>query len=154
MSSSLEVVMRPPEVVVRELSPEEGAQLKQISKRARYQSNRQRAVILLASSTGMPSSQIAAAVRSDESHVRKVIDAFNERGCASLDPNHRGGRPSKTTPEQRDRIVSVARARPDTQGVALTRWSLPKLAVHLAGMGVGVSAELAIHFAPPIPRLR
>jgi hypothetical protein len=37
--------------------------------------------------------------------------------------------------------VSVARARPDTQGVALTRWSLPKLAVHLAGMGIVLSEE-------------
>jgi transposase len=141
MSSSLEVVMRPPEVFVRELSPEEGARLKQISKRAKYQSKRQRAMILLASSTGMPAPQIAAVVRTDESHVRKVIHAFNERGFASLDPDYRGGRPRKTTPEQRDRIVSVARARPDTQGVALTRWSLPKLQRHLAGIGILLSEE-------------
>ena len=131
--------MRPPEVFVRELSPEEGARLKQISKRAKYQSKRQRAMILLASSTGMPAPQIAAVVRTDESHVRKVIHAFNDRGFASLDPDYRGGRPRKTTPAQRDRIVSVARARPDTLGVALTRWSLPKLAVHLAGMGIVLS---------------
>ena len=72
--------MRPPEVFVRELSPEEGARLKRVSKRAKYQSKRQRAMILLASSTGMPAPQIAAVVRSDESHVRKVIHAFNERG--------------------------------------------------------------------------
>ena len=133
--------MRPPEVFVRELSPEEGARLKSISKRAKYQSKRQRAMILLASSTGMPVPQIAAVVRSDESHVRKVIHAFNERGFGSLDPDYRGGRPKKTTPEQRDRIVSVARARPDTQGVALTRWSLPKLAHHLAGLGIARSPE-------------
>jgi transposase len=141
MSSSLEVVMRPPEVFVRELSPEEGARLKSISKRAKYQSKRQRAMILLASSTGMPAPQIAAVVRSDESQVRKVIHAFNERGFASLGPDYRGGRPKKTTPVQRDRIVSVARARPDTQGVALTRWSLPKLQHHLAGMGIVLSEE-------------
>ena len=133
--------MRPPEVFVRELSPEEGARLKSISKRAKYQSKRQRAMILLASSTGMPAPQIAAVVRSDESHVRKVIHAFNDRGFASLDPDYRGGRPKKTTPAQRDRIVSVARARPDTQGVALTRWSLPKLQAHLAGMGIVLSEE-------------
>ena len=133
--------MRPPEGFVRELSPEDGARLKQISKRAKYQSKRQRAMIVLASSTGMPAPQIAAAVRSDESHVRKVIHAFNEGGFASLDPDYRGGRPRKTTPAQRDRIVSVARARPDTQGVALTRWSLPKLTEHLAGMGIDVCAE-------------
>jgi hypothetical protein len=55
--------MRPPEVFVRELSLEEGARLKSLSKRAEYQSKRQRAMILLASSTGMPAPQIAAVVR-------------------------------------------------------------------------------------------
>ncbi len=129
--------MRPPEVFVRELSIEEGQELKRISKRAKYQSKRQRAMIVLASSTGMPATQIAAVVRSDESHVRKVIHAFNDRGFASLNPDYRGGRPKKTTPEQRDRIVSVARARP----VLLTRWSLPKLRLHLAGEGIQIGEE-------------
>ena len=89
-------------------------------------------MILLASSTGMAAPQIARVVRSGESHVRKVIRAFNERGFGSLDPDYRGGRSRKTTPEQRERIVSVARAGPDTQGVALTRWSLPKVKLHLS----------------------
>ncbi len=130
-----EVAMRPPEVFVRELSPEEGARLKSISKKAKYQSKRQRAMILLASATGMSAPQIAAMARTDESRVRKAIHAFNAEGFGSLDPDYRGGRPKKTTPAQRDRIVAVARARPDTQGVALTRWSLAKLAEHLAGLG-------------------
>src|SRR5512132_3483008 len=89
----------------------------------------------------MSAPQIAALVRSDESRVRKVIHAFNEQGFSSLDPEYRGGRPRKTTPEQRDRIVAIARARPDTQGVPLPRWSLPKLAAHLAGMGVVLGEE-------------
>lgn len=133
--------MRPPEVFVRELSWEEGARLKSISKRAKYQSKRQRAMILLASSTGMGAPQIAGLVRSDESHVRKVIHAFNEEGFGSLDPDYRGGRPRKTTPEQRDRVIAVERTRPDHQGVPLTRWSLPKLRAHLAGMGVDLCEE-------------
>jgi transposase len=133
--------MRPPEVFVRALSPEEGARLKSISKKAKYQSKRQRAMILLASSTGMSAPQIAAMARTDESHVRKVIHAFNEQGFGSLDPDYRGGRPRKTTPEHRDRIVAVARARPDTQGVALTRWSLAKLSEHLAGLGIVLCEE-------------
>jgi transposase len=143
MSPSLEVAMRPPEVFVRELAVEEGARLKSISKRAKHQSKRARAMILLASSTGMSAPQIAELMRSDESHVRKVIHAFNEQGFSWLDPDYRGGRPKKTTPEQRDRIVAVARAppRPDTQGIALTRWSLTKLAEHLAGLDVVLCAE-------------
>jgi transposase len=133
--------MRPPEVFVRELSPEEGRRLRSISKRARYQSKRQRAMIVLCSANLMSAREIAALMQTDESHVRKVIHAFNEEGFDSLDPDYRGGRPPKTTPAERDRIVAVARARPDTQGVALTRWSLPRLRHHLATMGVDVSAE-------------
>jgi transposase len=133
--------MRPPEVFVREITLEEAARLKRASKAAKYQSKRQRAMIVLASSTGMSAPQIAGLVRSDESHVRKVIHEFNEKGFSSLDPDYRGGRPKKTTPEQRERIISVARARPDTQGVALTRWSLPKLADHLQGMGIELCPE-------------
>lgn len=133
--------MRPPDVFVRELSLEEGLQLRGMSRKAKYQSKRQRAMILLASSTGMSAPQIAGLVRSDESHVRKVIHAFNEEWFGSLDPDYRGGRPRKTTPEQRDRVVAVARARPDTQGVPLTRWSLPKLRAHLAGIGIELCEE-------------
>lgn len=133
--------MRPPEVFVRELTPEEGVRLKQVSRKAKYQSKRQRAIILLASAAGMSAPQIAAMARTDESHVRKVIHAFNAQGFASLDPDYRGGRPKKTTPAQRDRIVAVARARPDTQGVALTRWSLAKLREHLAGLGIEYCEE-------------
>lgn len=133
--------MRPPEVFVRELSPEDGARLKQASKRAKYQVKRQRAMIVLASATMMSAPEIARLMRTDESHVRKVIHAFNEEGFSSLDPDYRGGRPKKTTLRDRDRIVAVARARPDTQGVPLTRWSLSKLAPHLAGMGMLLSRE-------------
>lgn len=133
--------MRPPDVFVRELLPDEGLRLRGVSRKAKYQSKRQRAMILLASATGMSAPQIAGLVRSDESHVRKVIHAFNEEGFGSLDPDYRGGRPRKTTPEQRERIVAVARTRPDHQGVPLTRWSLAKLRAHLAGMGVELSEE-------------
>jgi len=135
------MVMRPPEVFVRELAPQEGSRLKRLSTNGKYQSTRQRAMILLCSATGMSAPEIAATVLSDESHVRKVIHDFNERGFAALDPDYRGGRPKKTTPEQRDRIVSVARARPDTQGVALTRWSLTKLSEHLGNLGLALSRE-------------
>lgn len=133
--------MRPPEVFVRELTPAEAERLKRLSRRAKHQSTRIRAMILLASATEMSAPQIAALYRTDESHVRKVIHSFNEEGFDSLRPRYRGGRPKKTTPAERDRVVAIARARPDTQGVALTRWSLPKLAMHL-------ESELGLELAP------
>jgi transposase len=127
----LEVWMRPPSVFVRELLPGEGNRLKRLSRKAASEAKRERALIVWASATRMPVAQIAALVGTDESHVRKVIHAFNERGFGSLDPEQRGGRPRRITAEQRARIVTVAGARPDTLGVAATRWSLKRLARYL-----------------------
>ena len=73
--------------------------------------------------------------QTDESHVRKVILEFNERGLDSLDPDYRGGRPRRITAAQRARIVAVAGARPMREGLPLTRWSLPRLAAHLRSGG-------------------
>jgi transposase len=131
--------MRPPSVFVRPLAPAEGARLKRLSKRAKHYSTRQRAAILLASQTGMSATQVARALLTDESHVREVIHAFNERDFDSLVPKWRGGRPRRITDEQRACIVAVAGARPDQQGVPLTRWSLRRLARFLGGQGIEVS---------------
>jgi len=127
----LEVVMRPPSVFVRELLPEEGNRLKRLSRKAASEVKRERALICWASATRMNPQQIAALVGTDESHVRKVIHAFNERGFSSLDPELRGGRPRRITAEQRARIIAVAGARPDSLGVPATRWSLRRLARYL-----------------------
>jgi transposase len=138
--STMEVVMRPPEVFVRELSPDEGNRLKRLSKTAKSEVKRQRALICWASATRMSVPVIARLVDSDESHVRKVIHAFNERGFQSLDPEWRGGRPRRITDTERERIVAVAGARPDSMGVALTRWSLRRLSCYLQGQeGIAVS---------------
>lgn len=134
--STVEVVVRPPEVFVRSLSHEEAVTLKRRAKRAKHFSTRQRAAILLASNVGNSVPQIAAMWMTDESHVRRVIHEFNERGMASLDPEYRGGRPRRITDGDRRAVVAVAGARPDSQGVALTRWSLPRLADHLAEQGI------------------
>jgi transposase len=123
--------MRPPSVFVRELLADEGNRLKRLSRKAASEAKRERALICWASATRMPVAQIATLVGSDESHVRKVIHDFNERGFASLDPEQRGGRPRRITDEQRARIIAVAGARPDTLGVAATRWSLKRLARYL-----------------------
>lgn len=119
--------MRPPEVFVRQLAHEEAVRLKRMSAKAEHQSTRIRAAILLASNVRMSVPEIARMWLTDDSHVRKVIHEFNERGFDSLDPDYRGGRPRRITAEQRQRLVAVAGARPDTQGVPLTRWSLDRL---------------------------
>ena len=131
-----EVVVRPPEVFVRPLEHGEALALKSKAKKATHFSTRERAAILLASNVGNSVPQIAAMWMTDEHHVRRVIHDFNERGMVSLDPEYRGGRPRRITDEDRRTVVAVAGARPDSQGVALTRWSLPRLADHLTDSGV------------------
>jgi transposase len=131
-------------VFVRALEPAEARKLKKVATDGKHRSSRIRAMILLASATEMAAPQIASLYLTDATHVRKVIHEFNERGFGSLDPDYRGGRPTKTTPEQRDQVVSVARARPDTQGVALTRWSIAKLARHLAEQQIVVLSPTAL----------
>jgi len=118
--------------------------VKRLSKRAKHASTRQRAMILLASATVMSPAEIARMLLTDESHVRKVIHDFNERGFESLRPRFGGGRPRRISTDDEQRIVAVAGARPDTLGVPLTRWSLPKLSEYLGGQGIAVSpAHLA-----------
>lgn len=134
--SILEVRVRPPEVFVRPLLHDEAVRLKRLSKRAKHESTRQRAAVLLASNVRMSASQIAEMWQTDASWVRKVIHDFNERGMNSLRPRYRGGRPRRITTEQRQQIVSVAGVRPDQQGVPLTRWSLSRLAVYLADRAI------------------
>jgi len=126
-------------VFVRPLALDEARRLKRRAKQARHFATRERAAILLASNVGNSVPQIAQMWMTDESHVRRVIHEFNERGMASLDPDYRGGRPRRISCEQRRQAVAVAGARPDTQGVALTRWSLPRLAEHLAELGLEIS---------------
>jgi len=136
---AVEVSMRPPEVFVRELAPQEGQRLKRLSKQSKVASTRQRAMILLASNTLMSAPEIARMLLTDESQVRKVIHDFNERGWESLRPRFRGGRPRRIQIDDEQRIVAVAGARPDTLGVPYTRWSLAKLSRYLAGQGIVVS---------------
>jgi len=134
-----EVSMRPPSVFVRALAPVEGQRLKRLSRRAKHASTRQRAMIVPASQTLMSPHEIALMLMSDESHVRKVIHDFNERGFDSLRPRFGGGRPRRISSEDEQRIVALAGARPDSLGVPYTRWSLAKLSRYLRGQGIPIS---------------
>src|SRR3989454_6505589 len=139
-----EVRMRPPEVFVRELVPEQGQRLKRLSKSSKSASVRERALILLASNTLMSAPQIARMLLTDESHVRKVIHDFNQHAFESLRPRFGGGRPRRILTDDEQRIVAVAGARPDTLGVPYTRWSLSKLSRYVRGQGIEISpAHLA-----------
>ena len=95
---SLEVVMRPPEVFVRSLSHQEAVKLKRMSTRAEHQSTRIRAAILLASNVKTPVPQTARMWLTDESHVRKVIQMFNDEGLTRCALSTGAGDPAGSPP--------------------------------------------------------
>ena len=94
--------MRPAEVFVRALEPAEARKLKRLATDGQHRSTRIRAMILLASATEMSAPQIARLYLTDARMCARSSTTFNERGFGSLDPDYRGGRPKKTTPQQRD----------------------------------------------------
>jgi hypothetical protein len=86
--------MRPRSVFVRPLLHEEAVRLKRLSRRAKHESTRQRAAVLLASNVRMPVPRIAEMWHTDPSWVRRVIHDFNERGMDSLRPRYGAGVPA------------------------------------------------------------
>lgn len=118
---------RPPRAFVRELAPQEGARLRALSRRHRQFSIRQRAQILLASSTGMAVPLIAQALQIDDNQVRRVIGEFNAEGMESLRPRIGVGSPQTIDEAARAQVVDIALARPPDPGEPGTRWSLHRL---------------------------
>ena len=107
--------MARPSLFVRALEQGEMEFLAHLRK-SRRQSLRQRAQILMASMVYTPVYQIALICKTDEAHVRRVIHAFNDFGFESLNPKVGTGRPRKSEPAIRDRIVAIALApRPRTR---------------------------------------
>ncbi|GAA2592203.1 hypothetical protein GCM10010435_83640 [Winogradskya consettensis] len=91
-----------------------------------------RAMVVLASAGGNTVPVIARLVQADEDSVRGVIHRFNEMGMPSLDPQWAGGRPRQISPDDEQFIVTTANTRPTALGRPFTRWSIRKLADHLA----------------------
>lgn len=117
---------RRPSLFIRPLGAAELEHLARF-RASRRQAVRQRAQILLASAVYTPAPQIAAICQTDETHVRRVIHAFNEAGFESLNPKVGGGRPKTFKPATRERILAIALAVPSSVGEPLTRWSLRRL---------------------------
>ena len=74
-------------VRARRLTDQEGRRLLQIVRRGKRESVRvRRAMIIMASASGTLVPAIARLVAADDDTVRDVIQAFNARGLAALDP--------------------------------------------------------------------
>ena len=136
-------------VKVRRLSDEEGRQLQRIVRRGGGKTDKsivkwRRALVVLASAGGNDVAVIARLVHTSPDRVREMIHSFNDKGMRALDPQWAGGRPRRITTEERQLITKTATKRPRSLGQPFTRWSVRKLAQHLAtkkGPKVKISRE-------------
>ena len=135
---------RPPSIFVRNLSPDEGARLRRLSRQSKVFAIRQRAQVLLASDSGAAAPQIAQVLQTDENQVRRVISEFNADGMASLRPPTGGGHPRRIDDVTRERIRDVALARPGDLGEPGTRWSLTTMRRYLIRHRVVAAVSKAI----------
>lgn len=120
-------------VKARRLTDQEGQRLLGIVRRGSASAIRyRRAMIVLASSSGNTVPAIARLVAADEDTVRDVIHSFNEIGLRCLDPRWAGHRARLLSEDDEDYVVAVASQRPGKAGAPFTRWSIRKLAAHLA----------------------
>lgn len=127
-------------VRVRRLSDEEGRKLQRLVRRGEGKGQAsvvryRRALVVLASAGGNTVPVIARLVQAAPDRVREVIHDFNARGLEALDPKWAGGRPRSISDDDVAFVVETATARPEKLGRPFTRWSLRKLADHLADNG-------------------
>lgn len=125
-------------VVVRELANDEETRLLRIVRRGGSGPvvTWRRAQMVLLSARGMDVAPIAEVAFTSPDRVRDVLHNFNTDGFESLHPHYAGGRPPKFSPEQRERIKTIALERPADLGLPFSTWSLSKLAGYLEDKGV------------------
>jgi transposase len=133
--------MRTP-IQVRELTPDELAELDKLYRQTKKVRIRERTqIILLASEQSMAAPEIAKIIRRNEQTVRTWIKRFNAEGIAGLSDAPRSGTPPTVTPAYRERLLVVARRRPRTLEQPYSLWTLQRLADFMAEeTGIRVSA--------------
>ncbi len=121
---------------VRSLSGEERAQLDKMIAEAKPETLGTRAHIVLLSSQGYSSTEIASLVGRHPASVRKWIHRFNDQGISSLINAPSPGRKRSYTDEQAHKMVEIALTEPRALGQPFSRWSLHRLVRYLTDTGV------------------
>jgi transposase len=121
-------------IYVRDITNDEGNQLKQILRRSNDAFKVKRAQVILASAQSMRVPEIAKSFGISVDYVRYVIRGFNERGFEILESKYENcGSMTKFSNEQRQTVVDVALSKPKDLGLPFTEWSLPKLKDYIIG---------------------
>lgn len=103
--------MRP--ILVRDVGPEEMAELETLYRQTKDVRIRERTqIILFAAEQGMSVPEIASIVRRNGQTVRTWIQRFNSEGVAGLHDAPRPGAAPKVTGAYRERLLVIVRQRP------------------------------------------
>ena len=121
-------------IYAREITNEEGANLKRILRRSNDSFRVKRAQVILASAQKMKVPEIAKSFGFSSDYVSYVIHGFNEAGFAILESKYKNcGSSPKFNNEQREAVVDIALTKPKDFGLPFTEWSLPKLKDYIIG---------------------
>jgi transposase len=120
---------RPQKEPLRSLTPDERAQLEQLS-RAHSPSAarvaRAKALLAVAGGHSFTAAAHAAGRRSGDA-VAQLVARFNRTGLVALDAGHGGGQPKRYTPREHERILREVRREPDRDVDGTATWSLTTL---------------------------
>jgi len=121
---------------VQPISEEERAHLDKIIAESKPETLGARAHIILLSSQGYSSTEIASLVGRHPASVRKWIHRYNEHGISSLTEPGALGRKRCYTDEQAQRMVEIVLTHPRALGQPYSKWSLYRLARYFIKTGV------------------
>ena len=121
---------------VRPLSEQERTSLDSMIAQSEPEVLDTRSHIVLLSSQGYNSTEIASLVGRHPASVRKWIHRFNELGISSLTHAPSPGRKRSYTEEQAQEMIEIALTEPRALGQPYSRWSLHRLTRYLIDTGV------------------
>lgn len=116
---------------VRKLGEEEWEELERIIQNTENDVSVQRLMIILLSAQGHKVQDISREVDLHPINVRKWIHRYNEHGLDGLRSGKSPGRPPVFTAAQRQAIVDIASADPNSLNLPFTQWSLQRLRKYL-----------------------
>jgi transposase len=121
-------------IYVREITNEEGNQLKRILRRSSDSFKVKRAQVVLASAQKMRVPEIIKNFGFSNDYVSYVIHGFNETGFDVFESKYNNcGSSPKFGNEERQIVVDIALSQPKDLGLPFTEWSLPKLKGYIIG---------------------
>ncbi len=129
-------------VKLRSLTVDEGHSLQRIRDRSPDPVARRRAMILLATDTGLSPVQLQQQRMGHASYIRKIVHAFNEQGLSCVGSQYKGQKPLKFDAAVQKQIVDVVVTPPDHLGLPFGQWSLEKLRDYLVAEGIIESISL------------